>query len=119
MPITTRLLFIGLAILCIVALFAFIRAGGGLRRSNPAEQRGELFRELSVRRLLGRLLGGFAGIFFIAGVMSLFRRDSSGRVDWTTAVVMIGLSQFLVLCIWLLVRRTKMSPNQRMQRTRR
>ena len=107
MHITTRLIFVGLAILCIVALAAFIKACGGLRRSDPAAQREELFRELSIPRLLGRLLGGFAGVCFVGGVVSLFQRDSSGRVDWPLGVVMIALSQFLVLCVWLLVRKAK------------
>ena len=103
----TRVIFLLLAMLCIVALVLFIKAAGGLRKSDPATQREELIRELSIRRLLGRLLGGFAGISFVAGVMCLFQRDASGRVDWTLGVVLIALSQFLVLCVWLLVRKTK------------
>ena len=107
MHLSTRLIFIGLAILCIVALAAFIKASGGLRKSTPAEQREELVRELSIRRLLGRLIGGFASITFIAGVMSLFRRDASGRVDWPLGVVMIALSLFFALCVRLLIRKKK------------
>jgi hypothetical protein len=104
---TTRIILLLGAVLCVVGLVALVKAGGGLRKADPAIQRQELFRELSFRRLLGRLLGGFGGLLFVGGFMSLFQRDASGKVDWATAVVMIALSQFLVLCVWLLVRKTK------------
>jgi hypothetical protein len=104
-------IFIVLAVAVIVAMFVRSRAREGVPVLKITEQDRvelrEFRRELGPRRILARLLGGFAGICFVGGVMSLFHRDASGGVDWTIAVVMIVLSQILVLCVWLLVRTTK------------
>ena len=103
----TRVMFLLGAVLCIVALVALIKAGGGLRKRDSTVQRESLSQLLSPRRLLAQLIGLFAGICFVGGAISLFQHDASGRVDWKIAVVMIALSQFLILCAWLLVRKTK------------
>ncbi len=105
MSVTKVMLLLG-AVLCIVALVALVKGGGGLRKPDPTAPRESLSQLLSPRRLLAQFIGLFAGICFVGGAMSLFHLDSSGdRVDWKVAVVMIALSQFLILCAWLLVRK--------------
>jgi hypothetical protein len=105
---STRVIFLLGAVFCIVALIALIKAGGGLRKPNAAAQRESLSEVFNFRRLLAQALGLFAALCFVACVMSLFHLDSSShRGDWKIAVVMIALSQFLVLCVWLLVRKKR------------
>jgi hypothetical protein len=102
-------IFIVLSVGIIVAMFVRSRAREGVPVFKlTAKDRADLQEvrpELGIRRILARLLGGFAGLCFIGGVVSCFQRDSSGRVDWTIAVVMIVLSQILLLCVWLLIRK--------------
>jgi hypothetical protein len=102
-------IFIVLSVGIIVAMFVRSKAREGvpvfkLTEKDKADLQ-EVHRELGIRRILARLLGGFAGLCFIGGVMSLFQRDVSGAVNWTVAAVMIVLSQILLLCVWLLIRK--------------
>jgi len=98
------IIFIVLAMAIVVAMFVRSRVREGVPVLKLTEkdrvELGEFRRELGVRRILARSLGGFAGVCFIGGVMSLFRRDASGRIAWTVAVAMIVLSQnFASMCL--------------------
>jgi hypothetical protein len=106
----TRIIFLLGAVLCLVALVALVKAGGGLRKRDSIEKRESLSRVFSPRRLLAQFIGLFAGLCFVGGAMALFQRDASDRVDWKIAVVMLALSQFLILCAWLLVRKRSDAP---------
>ena len=67
----------------------------------------EMRRELNVWRLLARLLGGFAAIFFIAGVSSVVFADSSGKTDWRIAAELITIGLVLAFCARFLVKHSR------------
>jgi hypothetical protein len=101
------------------AVFMRSRAIAGIRTFEVTENDRVEFRqlrqEITIGWLLARLLGTFASLFFVGGVMSVVYPDSSGRTGWHTAVVMILLSQILLLCVWLLTRKRNdpaQPPNQ-------
>jgi hypothetical protein len=105
------IIFAMLAVVIVVAMFVRSRTREGipvfkLTARDKAELK-ETRRVFGIRRILARLLGGFAGVCFIGGVVCLFYREASGRVDCITAVIMIILGQILLLCAVLLWRSTK------------
>ncbi len=104
-------IYIVLSVVIVIAMFVRSRAREGVPvfklTDKDKTDLQEVRREFGIRRILARLLGGFAGLCFIGGVLSLFHREASGSVDWITAVVMIVLSQILLLCAVLLVRSKK------------
>lgn len=63
----------------------------------------EVRRELGFRRILGRLLGGFGSLAFVAGILSLVQ----DQAHWGVGMELIAISLFLVLCTVLLLRNTK------------
>jgi hypothetical protein len=76
-------------------------------RSEFEKMRQDARREFSIRKIVARFLGFLGGLCFLAGVMSVFAGNPSGRVDWRTGVALIVLSQVLLLCVWLLLRKPK------------
>ena len=101
-------IYIVLAIVIVVALFVRGRVREGIPVFKlTAQDRADLRRarrELGIRRVSARLVGGLAGFCFIAAILALFHRDRSGGVNWTTAVVLTVLSQILLLCAVLLLK---------------
>jgi hypothetical protein len=102
-----NIIFLLAGIICVVGLIALVKAGGGLRKSDSTGQRESLSQTFSMRKMLAQFIGIFAVICFVGGAMSLFQRDGFEKVDWRIAVGMIALSQFLMLCVWLLGRKKK------------
>ncbi|HZF00839.1 MAG TPA: hypothetical protein VE344_02985 [Methylomirabilota bacterium] len=100
-----------LGILVILVMFVRSRSKQGVRTLEITDkdkaQFQEMRRELGVRRLLARLLGGFAAIFLIAGVSSVIFEGSSGKADLKTATVLIAVSLVLVFCVRFLVKNSK------------
>jgi drug/metabolite transporter superfamily protein YnfA len=105
---TVAVIFIVLAVLTCIAIFVRSRASGRVgvfeitQEDRAALQ--EVRRELGIRRLLGRLIGGFGGILVLAGLVSPLYPDSSGRVDWRIAGVLIAFGSLLVMCAVPLVK---------------
>ena len=93
-----------LALSVVVATYVRGKAREGVRvveiTDKDKAQFQEVCRELGVRRILARLLGGIGSIFFIAGVVALFQ----SRADWRVPVGMIVIGLFLASCVALLVR---------------
>ena len=102
------LIAFGLGMLLIVAVFVRSRAKEGVRTfeitAKDKTQFQEMRRELGVRRLLARLVGGFAAIFFIVGVSSLIFADSSSKADWKISAVLIAVGVVLAFVARFLVK---------------
>jgi hypothetical protein len=106
------IIYILLASILIIAMFGRSRAKEGipvfkLTQRDKADLR-EMRRELKIRIVLARLLGGFGSVGFFAGVFSLFHKNESGRADWiTTAAELIVFGSALCLCAVLLLKSAK------------
>jgi uncharacterized membrane protein YfcA len=96
-----------LAVAVVMAMFVRSRAKEGVGvlevTDKDKEEFKEVRRELGIRRIFMRLIGGFAGISFIAGFATWFQN----RADWRISVEMIAISIFLGFCTALLARGSK------------
>ena len=83
-------------LLSIIALFMLSRAREGIRlleiTDKDRAQFKEMRQELGFRRLLGRFVGIFAGLFILAGFLPSIVPDSSLKPDWrvNASLIVIG-----------------------------
>ena len=105
------IIFTVLGTLAIIAIFVRSRSREGIHRFEFTDRDKtpfqEVRRELGIRRVLGRLLGGFGGLLLIAAICSPFYRSTSGREDWSIAAWLTGLGVLLVLCAVPLTRQSR------------
>lgn len=63
---------------------------------------GKTRRKLGLREFLGRLVGAFASLFLLTGIVSPFYADSAHKWNWAAAAALIMLGLFLFFCAALL-----------------
>ena len=90
----------------VVGLFMRSRAKAGIGMTEiTAKDRmefGKARNELTLRSLLGRLIGTFGALFIFAGLLSPVYADSTHKWDWSAAMGMMVLGIFLVFCAALI-----------------
>jgi hypothetical protein len=95
------------SILTALAFFMRSRSKAGLGLFTITEkdktELKKLRTEFAPRNFLGQLLGKFAGLFIIVGILSPLYSDSSFKAKWSIAVSMVAFGLFLGFCAALLV----------------
>src|SRR5437660_11671496 len=96
---TAAIMFTLLGTSAIIAIFVRSRAREGIRPFELTDKDKAQFQEmrsaLGIRRVLGRFLGWFGGLFLIAGISSPLYWGASGREDWSAAASLTGLGLVL------------------------
>ena len=107
------LAFALLGILVVVWLFLQSRKREGVRplevTAKDKAQLQEMRREFNIWRLLARFLGGLGALLLVAGMMSFFGIDSSGKPDVQGGIVCFVFGGILISPAIFVARRSRLS----------